>query len=199
MIIPMHQLFTPEISIAEKLIRTLAVYVFLLAGLRLAGKRELGQLNPFDLVVLLVLSNTVQNAIIGPDNSLGGGVIGATALLIINWVVVRFLYSHPGLEKIVEGESDCLINGGKILHDNLKRETITVAELELAARRQGFESLDDVESCRLEVGGALTFVARHPTETEARHRELLDRLDSVASAQARLAERLDTIQVNPAR
>jgi uncharacterized membrane protein YcaP (DUF421 family) len=148
MIIPMHQLFIPEISIAEKLIRTLAVYVFLLAGLRLA---------------------------------------------------VRFLYSHPGLEKIVEGESDCLISGGKILQDNLKRETITVAERELAARRQGFEGLDDVESCQLEVGGALTFVARRPTETEARHRELLDRLDSVASGQARLAERLDTIQGNPAR
>jgi len=199
MIIPLHQLFIPEIPIAEKLIRTLAVYVFLLVGLRLAGKRELGQLNPFDLVVLLVLSNTVQNAIIGPDNSLGGGVIGATALLLINWIVVRFLYSHPGLEKIVEGESDCLISGGKILHDNLKHETITVVELELAARRQGFGSLDDVESCRLEVGGALTFVARHPTETEARHRELLERLDSLASAQARLAERLDTIQGNPAR
>ncbi len=199
MIIPMHQLLTPEISIAEKLIRTLAVYIFLLVGLRLAGKRELGQLNPFDLVVLLVLSNTVQNAIIGPDNSLGGGIIGATTLLIINWVVVRFLYQHPGVVKIVEGEADCLISGGKILHDRLKRETITVTELELAARRQGFGSLDDVESCRLEVGGGLTFVAKHPTEAEARHRELVDRLESLAGSHARLAERLDTIQGNPAR
>jgi uncharacterized membrane protein YcaP (DUF421 family) len=199
MIIPMHQLFTPEISIPEKLLRTLAVYIFLLVGLRLAGKRELGQLNPFDLVVLLVLSNTVQNAIIGPDNSLGGGVIGATALLIINWIVVRFLYQHPGLEKIVEGEPDSLISDGKVLHENLKRETITLPELELAARRQGFASLDDVESCRLEVGGALTFVAKHPTEDEARHREVLERLDALSSAQASLVRRLDTIQGNTAR
>jgi len=125
--------------------------------------------------------------------SVTGGLIGATTLLIINWLVVRFLYSHPGLEKIVEGQSDCLISNGKILHDNLKRETITIAELELAARRQGFASLEGVESCRLEVGGALTFVARHPTETEERHSELLARLDALAAAQARLGERLDAL------
>lgn len=189
----MPELLLPTISIVEKLLRTLVVYVALLALLRFFGKRELGQLNPFDLVVLLLLSNTVQNAIIGHDESLTGGLIGASALLIINWLVVRFLYSHPGLERIVEGQSDCLISNGKILHDNLKRETITIAELELAARRQGFASLDEVDSCRLEVGGALTFVARHPTETEERHSELLARLDALAAAQARLGERLDAL------
>ena len=199
MIIPMHQLLTPEIGILEKLIRTVAVYVFLLAGLRLAGKRELGQLNPFDLVVLLVLSNTLQNAIIGPDNSLGGGLIGAVMLLVLNSIVVRFLYDHPDLEKIVEGEADCLIQDGKILHDRLKHETITVAELELAARKQGFDGLAEVQSCRLEVGGALTFVAKHPSEAEARQKELLSRLDALMGAQTRLSERLDTIQGNPAR
>ena len=188
-----QDLLLPTMSIAEKLLRTLVVYVTLLALLRFFGKRELGQLNPFDLVVLLLLSNTVQNAIIGPDDTLTGGLIGATTLLFINWLVVRFLYSHPSLEKIVEGESDCLISSGKILHDNLKRETITIAELELAARRQGFGSLEDVETCRLEVGGALTFVARRPTETEERHRELLARLDALATAQARLGERLDAL------
>lgn len=197
--IPMHQLLTPEISIAEKALRTVVVYVFLLVGLRLAGKRELGQLNPFDLVVLLVLSNTLQNAIIGPDNSLGGGIVGAVMLLVLNWLVVRFLYEHPDLEKIVEGEADCLISDGKILHDRLKKETITVAELELAARKQGFDGLEEVKTCRLEVGGALTFVARHPTETEARHRELVSRLDALMGSHAKLAERLETIQGNSAR
>ena len=199
MIIPMHQLLAPEISVAEKLLRTIVVYVFLLVGLRLAGKRELGQLNPFDLVVLLVLSNTLQNAIIGPDNSLGGGLISATALLVINFIVVRFLYNHPELEKVVEGEADCLISDGKILHDRLRKETITVTELELAARKQGFDGLADVQSCRLEVGGALTFIAKHPTEDEARHRAVIERLESLASAQAGILERLDTIQANPAR
>lgn len=181
-------------SIAEKLLRTLVVYFFLLGGLRLAGKRELGQLNAFDLVVLLLLSNTVQNAIIGDDNTLTGGLIGATALLIINWIVVRFLYSHPDLDKIVEGESDSLISDGKVIEENLRKETITLAELELAARKQGFETLDDVQSARLEVGGALTFVAKHPTEEEARHRELLARLDALATTQQALGQRLDAIQ-----
>ncbi len=189
-------LLLPTMSIAEKILRTLVVYFFLLGGLRLAGKRELGQLNPFDLVVLLLLANTVQNAIIGPDDTLTGGLIGAATLLLVNWLVVRFLYSHPGLDKIVEGESDCLISGGKILYENLKKETITVSELELAARKQGFQSLDEIESARLEVGGALTFITRHPTSDEGRHKELLARLDSLAAAQSELALRVDAIRPN---
>src|ERR1700750_2787381 len=97
---PMSHLFVPGIPIAEKLIRTVAVYGFLLLGLRLAGKRELSQLNPFDLVVLLLLSNTVQNAIIGNDNSLIGGIIGGGALLILNATVVRGLYHYHKLDAI---------------------------------------------------------------------------------------------------
>jgi uncharacterized membrane protein YcaP (DUF421 family) len=181
-------------SIAEKLLRTFVVYIFLLALLRLAGKRELGQLNQFDLVVLLLLANTVQNAIIGPDDTLTGGLIGATTLIAINVIVTRFLYSHPDLDKIVEGESDCLIKDGKILYDNLKKETITIAELELAARKQGFHSLNDVDNAQLEVGGALTFIAKRPTEGEERHRELLARLDSLAAAQSQFAMRLDALR-----
>ena len=96
----LHDLFASGIPITEKLLRTLLVYAFLLIGLRLAGKREMGQLNPFDFVVLLLLANTVQNAIIGNDNSLVGGIIGATALLIVNWFVVRYLYTHPAIARI---------------------------------------------------------------------------------------------------
>ncbi|HSU87366.1 MAG TPA: DUF421 domain-containing protein, partial [Terriglobia bacterium] len=103
----------PDISVLEKIIRPLIVYFFLVIGLRLAGKRELAQLNPFDLVVLLTLSNTVQNAIIGNDNSVTGGLIGATTLLIVNYVVVRFLFKHPQLDRLVEGDPDVLIEGGQ--------------------------------------------------------------------------------------
>ncbi len=181
-------------SLAEKLLRTVVVYFFLLSALRVAGKRELGQLNQFDLVVLLLLSNTVQNAIIGPDNTLTGGLIGAATLLAINGIVVRFLYSHPKLEMLVAGSPDCLISDGKIIEENLKKETITRAELELAARKQGFDSLDEVKTARLEVGGALTFVRKHPTEGEDRHGELLARLDKIATAQAELAQRVATMQ-----
>src|SRR3954464_6874289 len=134
-----------DISFLEKILRPVLVYVFLIVGLRLAGKRELAQLNPFDLIVLLTLSNTVQNAIIGNDNSVSGGVIGATTLLAMNYFVVRFLYGHERLDSIIEGRCDELICNGEILHDHLKRELITVAELETAAHRQGFASLADID------------------------------------------------------
>ena len=182
-------LLVPGIPIAEKLLRTFAVYAFLLIGLRLAGKRELGQLNPFDLVVLLLLSNTVQNAIIGNDNSLLGGILGATALLVINWVVVRYLYTHPAIARLIEGDADVLIRDGKVRESRLRRELITRAELEAAARRQGLEGLHVVQSCRLEVGGALTFVQRTPNDEERRHAELLRRLDALAASHAELTRR----------
>ncbi|MEP6732714.1 MAG: YetF domain-containing protein [bacterium] len=189
-----HDLFTLGIPLGEKLLRTLAVYTFLLVGLRLAGKRELGQLNPFDLVVLLLLSNTVQNAIIGNDNSLAGGVLGASALLVINWIVVRYLYTHPSVARWLEGDSDVLIENGELHNGRLKRELITKAELESACRRQGIEGLHLVETCRLEVGGALTFVPRAPTDDELRHKELLRSLSALHEGQCSLAERLGKVE-----
>ena len=128
-------LLHPDVSILEKIIRPVIVYVFLVIGLRLAGKRELAQLNPFDLVVLLTLSNTVQNAIIGNDNSVTGGLIGATTLLAVNYIVVRFLFKHEKLERLVEGDSDVLIENGEIKHDRLRKELITLPELEMAAHK----------------------------------------------------------------
>src|SRR5262245_44400544 len=110
-------LFTPDISILEKIIRPVLVYVFLVVGLRLAGKRELAQLNTGDLIVLLTLSNTVQNAIIGNDNSVSGGIIGATTLLIVNYIWTRFLFSHEKLNRLAEGDADVLIDGGVINSD----------------------------------------------------------------------------------
>ena len=188
------ELLLPTMSLAEKLLRTVVVYFFLLSALRLAGKRELGQLNQFDLVVLLLLSNTVQNAIIGADDTLTGGLIGAATLLALNGLVVRFLYSHPKIEKFVAGQSECLVINGKILEENLRKETITKAELELAARKQGFDNLDEVESAHLEVGGALTFVRKRPTGEEDYHREILSRLDALASAQSEIMQRIATMQ-----
>ena len=187
-------LFVLGIPVGEKLVRTLAVYVFLLVGLRLAGKRELGQLNPFDLVVLLLLSNTLQNAIIGNDNSLLGGIIGATALLGINWLVVRYLYAHRGAARLLEGDADVLIDDGELQHARLSRELITPDELEAAARRQGIEGLHQVQTCRLEIGGALTFVPKLPTDDDMRHRELLDRLDALARTQSTLLDRVNTLE-----
>jgi uncharacterized membrane protein YcaP (DUF421 family) len=166
-------------SIAEKMLRPLLVYVFLLVGLRLAGKRELAQLNPFDLVVLLTLSNTVQNAIIGNDSTVTGGVLGATTLLVINYLVVRVLHSHPHLERIVAGRRDYLIRDGKILRDHLQREIISRPELLAAAHKQGISSLDDIQTAILESTGVITFVAKSPTEQDTRYQQILDRMETL--------------------
>ena len=115
-----HDLLHPDVSILEKVIRPIVVYLFLIVSLRLAGKRELAQLNPFDLVVLMTLSNTVQNAIIGNDNSLLGGLIGAATLLVVNYVVVRFLYSHESIDRFIEGDPELLIENGVLQADQLK-------------------------------------------------------------------------------
>jgi len=170
-------MFVMGLPLAEKILRPIIVYAFLVISLRLSGKRELVQLNPFDLVVLLTLSNTVQNAIIGEDNSVLGGIVGATSLLVTNYLVVRFLYDHRKLDQLVEGRSDVLVEGGKVRTRNLKRELITVAQLEAAARKQGFESLAEVEQCVLEPGGTLTFVGKKPASEELRHQELLGKLE----------------------
>ena len=189
-----HDLFVAGIPLGEKLARTLIVYAFLLVGLRLAGKREMGQLNPFDFVVLLLLSNSVQNAIIGNDNSLLGGLVGATALLVVNWVVVRYLYTHPAFARLVEGDPDLLIRNGRILPSRLKKELITHEELEAAARRQGIDGLHKVESCRLEIGGALTFVPKEPTDEEKRHGEIVRHLQSLKESHADLLDRVSRIE-----
>ena len=174
-------MFSLGLPVLEKVLRAVFVYAFLVIGLRLAGKRELAQLNPFDLVVLLTLSNAVQNAIIGNDNSVLGGWIGAGTLLVINVLVVRFLYRHHRLDRVIEGSPELLMEGGHVKVERLKRELITLAELETAARKQGFASLADVDRAALEPGGGITFVARQPKPEEARHQELLDRLDRVVA------------------
>jgi uncharacterized membrane protein YcaP (DUF421 family) len=182
----------PGVPVIEKVIRTIVVYVFLLLGLRLAGKRELTQLNPFDLVVLLLLSNTVQNAIIGEDNSLAGGILGAAVLLVLNGVLVRVLFRWGKLDAI-EGRPDLLIRNGHIVRKHLDREMITLAELESAARRQGLESLAHVKHCRLETGGALTFIAKHPTDDEQRHHDLIMHLERIEGVQRSLKEQVDAL------
>ena len=180
-------MFLLGLPLLEKILRPLIVYFFLVIALRLAGKRELAQLNPFDLVVLLTLSNTVQNAIIGEDNSVTGGLIGATTLLVANYFVVRVLYGHEKLERLVEGDEDVLIESGKIRLVRLKKELITLAELEAAAHRQGFASLEEIERAVLEPGGTISFFGKKPAPEESRHRELVNHLD-------RISRRLDELR-----
>lgn len=179
-------MFVLGLPLMEKILRPVFVYAFLVIGLRLSGKRELVQLNPFDLVVLLTLSNTVQNAIIGDDNSVSGGIIGATSLLVVNYLVVRFLYDHRKLDQLVEGRPDILMKGGQVIKRNLKKELITMEQLEAAARKQGFVSLSEVEECVLEPGGVLCFVGKKPATEELRHQEVLKRIEKLMEEVVRL-------------
>jgi uncharacterized membrane protein YcaP (DUF421 family) len=179
-------MFVLGLPIAEKILRPVIVYIFLIVGLRLSGKRELAQLNPFDLIVLLTLSNTVQNAIIGDDNSVTGGIIGATSLLAINYLVIRFLYDHRKLDQLVEGCADVLVENGTVYEHKLKKELITKEELAAAARKQGFETLSDVRQCILEPGGTLTFIAKKPDTEDIRHQELLKKFDALTQQLAQL-------------
>ena len=129
----------------------------------------------------------VQNAIIGNDNSVTGGLVGAATLLIVNYVVVRFLFKHPELDRLVEGDCDVLIEAGQIKHDRLEKELITLTELESAAHKQGFASLEEVDRAVLEPGGTFSFIGRKPTPEAERHSEVLARLDQITSELARLS------------
>jgi uncharacterized membrane protein YcaP (DUF421 family) len=182
----LRHMFVLGLPLLEKILRPAIVYAFLVISLRLSGKRELVQLNPFDLVVLLTLSNTVQNAIIGDDNSVTGGLIGATSLLAINYLVVRFLYDHKKLDQLVEGDADVLIENGKVKPERLKKELISISQLEAAGRKQGFDSLEEVKQCTLEPGGTLTFVGKKPDTEDIRHRELLGRMEQLMEEVMRL-------------
>lgn len=179
-------LLIPGIPVAEKVLRTVLVYGFLILLLRVAGKRTLGQLTSFDLVVLLLLSNTVQNAIIGNDNSLVGGLIGAVVLIAGDYLVVRVLYNHRKAERAVEGSTSVLIHHGKFIDENMKRQLITHVELEAAARKQGIARMSDVRVARLETGGAVTFELESPTQDEKHLTELITRLERIENMLARL-------------
>ena len=183
-------LFHLGLPLAEKIVRPILVYVFLVVSLRLAGKRELAQLNPFDLVVLLTLSNTVQNAIIGEDNTVSGGIIGAFTLLLVNYVVVRFLFGHRRLDQIVEGKSAVLMKEGRVCKDQLAKELITIAELQTVVRRQGLEGLHEVETCVLEPGGGFVIKRKCPSDEDVKHAELVGGIEALRSQLQRLEEKL---------
>ncbi len=182
-------MFHLPLPIIEKLLRPVIVYLVLVLLLRLFGKRELAQLNPFDLVVLLSLSNTVQNAIIGEDNSVTGGIIGAFSLLAINFLVVRLLFRSPKLTRALEGRSVVLVRDGQIDKKVLQREALTQEELIEVIHRQGFEHVNEIHLCELEPNGSFYIEAKDPSTTDKRHDELLTRLDALSKEIASLKAR----------
>ena len=171
----LHDLFHLGVSVPEKAIRTVAVYLVLLVLLHLAGKRELAQLTSFDLVVLLLLSNVVQNAIIGNDNSLVGGLLGAVVLIAGNYLVVRWAFFHPRWGRTLQGRSTELVVGGHLRRRVLRRELISQPQLEAALRREGVAGLEAVERVVLEPEGTLTPYEKPKPGIE----DVLERLDRI--------------------
>ena len=172
-------MFSLHLGVLEKILRPMIVYVFLILALRIFGKRQLAQLNPFDLVVLLTISNTVQNAIIGDDNSVTGGLLGALALFTMNWMVVRFVLRYRTLDQMLEGSPTVLIENGQVLRDALARELLTEAELEIVAHRLGFANLEEVDHCRLEPGGVLDMRRKGVDPVLAKLDEISRKLDAL--------------------
>jgi uncharacterized membrane protein YcaP (DUF421 family) len=187
----MQSMFHMQLPWLEKVLRPVVVYLFLVLLLRVFGKRELAQLNPFDLVVLLSLSNTVQNAMIGDDNSVSGGLIGAFSLLAINWLVVRWLYYSPKAERVITGTERVLIRGGRMDHKAMASELITEEELLSVVRKQGFDGFADVQVCVLEPNGSFYLTGKTPSADTTNHAELLARIDALhqelAAIKAKLA------------
>ena len=140
------------------IIRTTAVYLVILIGLRLAGKREIGQMTVFDLVVLLLIANAVQNAMVGPDTSLIGGVLAAIALLAVNALVARLRLRSPRLRHLVEGTPTLLVLHGEVIPEHMQREGIDEESLLTALREHGVAEISEVEMAVLEIDGSISVV-----------------------------------------
>ncbi|MDQ6666146.1 MAG: DUF421 domain-containing protein [Acidobacteriota bacterium] len=187
----MDDMFHLKLPVIEKILRPVCVYFALIVLLRIFGKRELAQLNPFDLVVLLSISNTVQNAIIGDDNSLTGGLIGACSLFAINYVVIRFLFKHRRLDQLLEGSPTVLVENGRVNRQALAKELLNESELVTVLHRQGFDDLSDVDRCVLEPGGVFAIKGKKPASDELQQAELLARLDKISGQVAELSRRVN--------
>jgi len=165
-----HDIFSIQIGVGDKILRSILIYVFLIAMLRIVGKRELGQSNTLDLVVLLLVANAVQNGIIGNDLSVTGAAIGAATLFGINELFSRATYLWPFASRVLEGEPTQLIEAGKPIRKALRSTGISLSELRAIARRQGFVHLGDVHTAILETNGVVTMFKEnepliyHPAE-----------------------------------
>ena len=157
-------------SAAEIVLRTCIVYLFILLGLRLAGKRELGQLTTLDLVLLLVISNAVQNAMVGSDTSLSGGLLAACTLLALNILLVKIGFSNPRLRSALMGNPTLLVHDGVVVEDHLKSEAVDREELMQALREHGVETLEKVRSAVLEVDGTISVIPREGPTIRTRHK-----------------------------
>lgn len=168
-----------KVTYLEKILRPIAVYLFLIIIFRILGNRELAQLNPMDLVVLLLLSNTVQNAIIGDDTSLSGGIIGAITLLGINYGIVFVKLKSKKFENFIEGKSRVLVENGKINEKALRRELLTKEDLNVLAHEKDLDSADDIEKCLLDPNGTFLVEGKDRINDDAFKKDVLEKIDTL--------------------
>lgn len=152
----MWHLFIPEVSISEKLLRAAIIYVFLYLSVRIFAKRQVAQMTPSDLVFLLIIANVVQNAVIGNDNSIGGGLVGAAAILVINWLINLLSFRSKRLRRLLESEPVLLIHDGRVLSSNMNRERVTMDALMAALRDSGVSDPLHVRAAVLEENGHIS-------------------------------------------
>lgn len=183
-------MFHLPVPIVEKILRPVVVYLCLIIFLRLFGKRELAQLNPFDLVVLLSLANTVQNAMIGDDNSVTGGVIGALALLTINWLLTWLLFRTPKVNHALEGSPTILVRDGIVNELCLKHESLTIEELISVLNKNGFNDPAEVEICVLEPNGTFYIKGKQPNTDQIERANLMSALEGLRTEVIALREQI---------
>lgn len=174
-------MFHLHLPLLEKILRPVIVYLCLVFFVRLFGKRELAQLNPFDLIVLLCLSNTVQNSIIGDDNSVSGGIVGVFSLLGINFLLTRILFRFPALNKKIEGKETVLIQHGKVDQEAVKREALSELELKTVVHRGGLNDFSQVERCVLEPSGNFYVEEKDPLRESNERGEILRQITALTA------------------
>lgn len=147
-------------------LRTIVVYFIVLVGMRLAGKREMGQMTVFDLVLLLLIANAVQNAMVGPDTSLAGGLLAAIVLLLLNALVAQLRLRWPRLRQAIEGSPTILVLHGQLIQEHLRREGLDLESVQAACREHGIADVSSVEMAVLEIDGSISIV---PTDEHTKH------------------------------
>lgn len=176
----MFTLDAETVTWTEKILRPVIIYIALIILLRIIGKRELAQLNPLDLVVILLLSNTVQNGIIGNDTSVVGAIVGAAALLLINSSVAFIKYRWPKAESLTEGSPVTLIENGKLNESALRRELMTESDLDIIAHENGFDNANEIDKLILDPNGSFLVEGQDEIRDATFKRDILKKIDDLS-------------------
>ena len=175
----MFVLDAEKVTYLEKIVRPLLVYFAMILLLRIFGKRELAELNPIDFVVLLLISEAVQNAIIGDDTSLSGGVIGVATLLAVNYSMAFIKFRVQPIERLIEGAPKILIENGEIDKKALSRELMTEDDLEVVAHEEGLDDAREIEKLVLDPNGTFLVEAKYDIKDARFKKEVLEKIDKL--------------------